>query len=95
MKTQLVVRAGIIVIKNDEKSFFSTILGPNPGWDYKIYNEYISQKVVNLGNTNKILLNCDSINGSIINGVQQPILYSFVVDKLPSYKVFSEPETIH
>ena len=28
------------------------------------------------------------------NGSRQPILYSFVLDKLPGYKVFPEPGTI-
>ena len=40
-------------------------------------------------------MNCDVINGSIINGVQQPILCSFYLDKPPGYKVFFEPETIN
>ena len=40
-------------------------------------------------------LKCDCIDGSVVNGVRQPILYSFILDKLPGYKVFSEPETIH
>ena len=38
MKTKLVVRVGIIAIRFDEKSFFSTILGFTSGWDYKHYN---------------------------------------------------------
>ena len=94
MKTKMVVKSGIIAIRFDEKSFFSTILGFTPGWDYKHYNKYISQKIVNLSNTNKIHLKCDAINGSVVNGLRQPILYSFVLDKLPGYKVFSEPGTI-
>ena len=40
-------------------------------------------------------MNCDVNNGSIINGVQQPILCSFHLDKPPGYKVFCEPETIN
>ena len=95
MKTEMVVKFGIIAIRFDEKSFFSTILGFTPGWDYKHYNKYTSQKIVNLGNTNKIHLKCDAINGSVVNGLRQPILYSFVLDKLLGYIVFSEPETIH
>ena len=95
MKTKLVVQSGIIAIRFDEKSFFSSILGFTPGWDYKHYNKYTSQKIVNLGSTNKIHLKCDAIDGSVVNGVRQPILYSYVLDKLPGYKVFSEPETIH
>ena len=39
-------------------------------------------------------MNCDVIKGSIINGVQQPILCGFHLDKPPGYKVFCEPETI-
>ena len=98
MKTKLDVKAGIIAIRFDEKSFFSTLLGFTPRWDYKHYNKYTSQKIVNLSNTNKIHLKCDCINGSVVNGLRQPMLYSFVsfvIDKLPGYKVFSEAETIH
>ena len=94
-KTKLVVNSGIIAIRFDEKSFFSTILGFTPGWDYKHYNKYISQKIVNLSNTNKIHLKCDCIDGTIQDGIRQPILFSFVLDKPAGYKVFCEPETIH
>ena len=94
-KTKLVVKSGNIAIRFDETSFFSTVLGFNPGWDYKHYNEYTSRKVVNLNSTNKIHLNCDCIQGSIQDGLSQPTLFSFVLDKPSGYKVFCEPETIH
>ena len=61
MKTKLDVRSGIIAIRFDENSFFSTILGFTPGWDYKHYNKYTSQKLLNLGSTNRIHLKCDCI----------------------------------
>ena len=97
-KTKLVVGSGIIAIRFDGKSFFfSTILGFTAGWDYKHYNQYnqFSKKIVNLSGTNKIHLKCDAIDGSVVDGVRQPILYSFVLDKPSGYKVFCEPETIH
>ena len=94
-KTKLIVNSGIIAIRFDEKSFFSTILDFTAGWDYKHYSQYLSQKIVNLSNTNKIHLKCDAIDRSVVNGVRQPILYSFVLDKPSGYKVFCEPETIH
>ena len=75
--------------------FFCNVLGFTSGWDYKHYNKYISQKSLILGSTTKIHLKCDIIDGSVVNGLRQPILYSFVLDKKPVYKVFSEPETIH
>ena len=52
-KIKLVVKKGIIAIRFDEKSFFSTILGFTAGWDYKHYNKYVRQKIVNLSNTIK------------------------------------------
>ena len=83
--------------------FFDTLLGFSPNWDYKPTNSnhdaipgvYTSDIILNLSSTNKIHLKCDCIDGSIQDGVRQPILFSFVLDKLPGYKVFSEPETIH
>ena len=75
--------------------FFSTVVGFTPGWDYKHHKENTRQKILNLSTTNKKNLKCDVINGIVVNGLRQPILYSFVLDKLPGYKVFSEPETVH
>ena len=94
-ETKLVVNSGIIDIRFDEKSYFSTILGFAAGWDYKHYIQYRSQKIVNLSSTNKIYLKCDAVNGSVLNGIRQPILYSFVLYKKPGYKMFAELETIH
>ena len=94
-KSKLVVNPGIIAIKFDEKSFFNKIFGFFSGWDYKHYNEYTSQKIVNLSKTNKIHLKSNVIDGSIQNRLRQPIIYSFVLNKKPGYKAFSEPETIH
>ena len=39
-------------------------------------------------------MKCNVIDGSVVNGLKQSILYSFVSDKKPGYKVFSEQETI-
>ena len=94
-KTKLIVSSGIIAIRFDEKSFFSTILGFTAGWDYKHYNQYLSQKIVKLSTTKKKHLKCDVIDGSVVDGVRKPILYSFVLDKPSGYKVFCEHETIH
>ena len=40
-------------------------------------------------------MKCDCIDGNIQDGVRQPILFSFVLDKPARYKVFCEPETLH
>ena len=91
-------------LRFDEKSFFHTILGFDPYWDYKPTNAfnadspgvYTSDKVIlNLNTINKIHLKCDMIDGSVVDGVRQPILFSFVLDKPSGYKLFYLPQTIH
>ena len=39
-------------------------------------------------------MKCDVIDGSVINGLRQPILFNFVLDKQPGFKLFCEPQTI-
>ena len=56
--------------------FFNTVLGFTPGGDYNHYNEYFSQKIVNLSITNKTHLKCDVIDGSVVNSLRQPVLYN-------------------
>ena len=89
-------------LKFDGKSFFHTLLGFDPYWDYKPTNPihadspgvYTNDKVIlNLNTIDEIHLKCNCIHGSIQDGVRQPILFSFVLDKPSGYKVFCEPET--
>ena len=82
-------------LRFDKNSFFHTLLGFEPYWDYKP-GVYTSNKIIlNLNTINKIHLKCDNIDGSIQDGVREPILFSFVLDKPSGYKVFCQPETIH
>ena len=37
----------------------------------------------------------DVIDGSVVNGVRQSVLFVSVLDKPNGYKVFYQPETIH
>ena len=102
MKTKIILKYndsrenfGLGTLRFDKKSFFHALLGHDPYFDYKVSGAYTSDKILNLNTTNEIHLKCDCIDGSIQNGVRQPILYSFVLDKPSGYKIFSEPETIH
>ena len=77
-------------LRFDERSFFHALLGFEPYWDYKPTNSnhnaipgvYTSDKILlNLKTIDKIHLKCDCIDGSIQDGLRQPILFSFVLDK--------------
>ena len=52
------------------------------------------KKIANLSSTNKIHLKCHVFDGSIQDGVRQPILFNFVLDNPAGNKVFCVPETI-
>ena len=60
-----------------------------------ILQVYTSEKIMMLIRIDKVHLQCDNIDGSVVNSLRKPILYSFVLDKPPGYKVFPEPETVH
>ena len=81
-----------------KKSFFYIKLGftqshPGPlndrpaGYIRKKAGVYQSEKPTNINGIDKIHLKCDCIIGSIVNGVREPILFSFAVDKLTGHKI--------
>ena len=80
---RLVVLLVLGTLRFDEKSFFNTLLGFTPYWDYKPTNAihadspgvYTSDKILNLFTMNKSYLKCDVIDGSIVDGVPQPLLF--------------------
>ena len=84
-----------------EKSFFYTILGFTRSQSYPlddiegfyqlIAGSYKSERPINISRIDKIHLKCDCIQGSIVNGIREPILYSFALSSPPSHKIYKEP----
>ena len=84
-----------------EKSFFYTILGFTQSRSYPlddidgfyqlIAGSYKSDKPINITGIDKIHLKCDCIQGSIVNGIREPILYSFALSSPPGHKINKEP----
>ena len=85
-----------------EKSFFYTILGFTQSRSYPlddiagfyqlIAGLYKSDRPINIIGIDKIHLKCDGIQGSIVNGIREPILYSFALDQPPGRKIYKEPK---
>ena len=42
----------------------------------------------------KLHLKSDVIDGSVVNGIREPIFFSFILDRPSGYKVFHQPETV-
>ena len=84
-----------------EKSFFYTILGFTrsrfyplddiDGFYQLIAGSYKGDRHINITGIDKIQLKCDCIQGSIVNGIREPILYSFALSSPPGHKIYKEP----
>ena len=84
-----------------ERSLFFTILGFTQSRSYPLDDidgfyqitagSYKSDKPINITGIDKIRLKCDCIQGSIVNGTREPILYSFALSSPPGHKIYKEP----
>ena len=84
-----------------ERSFFYTILGFTQSRSYPpdvidshyqlIAGSYKSDKPINITGIDKIHLETDCIQGSIVNGIREPILYSFALSSPPGHRIYKEP----
>ena len=78
------------------ENFFYIILGFTQSHTYPlddidgfyqlIAGSYKSDKPINITGIDKVHLNCNVVDGSIMNGVREPILYSFALDQPPGHK---------
>ena len=83
------------------KSFFHTILGFTRSRSYPIDDiegfyqliagSYKSDRPINISGIDEVHLKCDCIQGSIVNGVREPILSSFALSSPPGHKIYKEP----
>ena len=46
---------------------------------------------MNITGIDKVHLKCDCVHGSIVNGIREPILYSYALDKPPGHQIIKEP----
>ena len=85
-----------------EKSFFDTILcftqsRPYPlvdkyGFYQLIEASYKSDRPINITGIDKDHSNGDCFNGSIVNGIREPILYSFALSSPTGQKIYNQPK---
>ena len=71
---------------------YSGSLGDLEGYIQLIPDTYESDRPIKLTSIDKVHLKCDCIDGSILNGIRQPFLYSFALDQPPGHKIYKEPK---
>ena len=83
------------------KNFFYTILGFTQSHSYHLDDidgsyqltagSYKVDKPINITWIDKVQLKRDCIDGRIMNGTRQPLLYSFGLDQPTGHKIYKEP----
>ena len=76
--------------------YFNSELNKLLGFTNKEYpaGTHISEKPVMITTTDKVHLKCDCVDGSIVNGIREQILFSFNLSSPPGYKIIKEPNII-
>ena len=75
---------------------FNSELNTLLGFTKTRYSEgtHKSEKPVMITTTDKVHLKCDCVDGSIVNGIREQILFSFNLSAPPGYKIIKEPNSI-
>ena len=73
-----------------EENSLGNILGFESG-DYVGNKTYISQKIANILSVNNILVQCDVISGSTINGKPAPVIFNYSPNVQAGRKIVAEP----
>ena len=91
LKCIMTLSDGIEVNLKGDKSI-RTVLGFEP----KIFKNgrHESKNVVDIMKVNSILVHCNVIGQSYLNGSQQPIIYSFFPNSLVGEKIIERPNTL-
>ena len=56
-----------------------------------IAGSYEGDRPINKTGIDKVHLNCDCIQGSLIDGTREPFLYSFALSSPPGHKIYKAP----
>ena len=84
------------------KSFFYTIRGFTQSHSYPLDDidsfyqltagSHKSERPINITSIDKVHIKCNCIDGLIVNGVRETILYSFALFSPPGHKLCKEPK---
>ena len=84
------------VLSSSNHIVFNSELNNLLGFTKTRYSEgtHRSEKPVMITTTVKVHLKCDCVDGSIVNGIREQILFSFNLSAPPGFKIIKEPDII-
>ena len=80
------------VLTTSYSIYFNSELNTLLGFTNKGYSAgfHISEKPVMITTTDKVHIKCDCVDGSIVNGIREQILFSFNLSAPPGYKILKK-----
>ena len=77
------------ILSTSNHIVFNSELNNLLGFTKTRYSErtHISEKPVMITTTDKVHLKCDCVDGSIVNGIRERILFSFNLSAPPGHKI--------
>ena len=90
LRCVLEIKDDTTVVDFDVDNSLRTVLGFKAK-QYKKSGVYESEDLVNILSVNTILVHCDIIEGSCVNGSLAPVIYNFFPDVSPGEKIVSQP----
>ena len=84
------------VLTTSNNNQFNSKLNTVLGFTHTVYppGTHTSDKPVMITTTDKVHLKCDCVDGSIVNGIREQILFSINLSAPPGYKIIKEPTTV-
>ena len=89
LKCILIIKDDTTEVDFDTDNSLRSVLGFKP----KKYGKgrFESENIVNILSVNSILIHCDVIGASRVNGVEAPVIYNFFPNVSPGEKIVSQP----
>ncbi len=91
LKCVLNILDRLTVVDFNVENSLRSVLGFT-GDTYRGPKRFESESIVNILNVNTILVHCDVIGSSRINGVAAPVIYNFFPDVSPGEKIVFQPK---
>ena len=91
LKCVLEIRDTSTIVDFKIENSLRTVLGFNAK-RYKKKGKFESENIVNILNVNSILVYCDIVAASRLNGIEAPVIYNFFPDVSPGEKIVTQPK---
>lgn len=90
LKCRMQICTDLIIVDFNIDNSLRTVLGFSAK-QYKGKGRYESEHLVNILSVNSILVHCDIVGASRLNGVEVPVIYNFFPNVSPGEKIVSQP----